>query len=115
MSRRRITELEVRRAALIDDSGTLREQARAHVEALKPVARRMEHAGGVLARLRRLPLKLIVTAARAGLAESVSNDTRRATLIAGAASGVMALVRRWRRGRPPAPGAVQEETAHDPP
>ena len=68
-------------------------------------------------RLRRLPLRFIVTAARAGLAESLSNETRRATLIAGAATGVMALIRRWRRRshRPGsgAPGTDSEGAAHD--
>ncbi len=117
MTRRRIAELQARRTALIDDSGALRQEARAHVEALKPAVHRLERAGSVMARLRRLPLRFIVTAARAGLAESLSNETRRATLIAGAATGVMALIRRWRRRshRPGsgAPGTDSEGAAHD--
>lgn len=97
MSSQRIGELRARRAALIEVSGALRTQARAEAEGLAPAVHGLGRVGGMLARLRRLPLRFIVTAARAGLRESLSNEARRATLIAGAATGIMALVRRWRR------------------
>ena len=70
--------------------------------ALAPAGRVIDGTQGLLARLRRVPLRLIVGLARAGLRESLSNDARRAALLAGASTGVVALIRRWsrRRNRP---------------
>lgn len=113
MSSRRIGELRARRAALIEVSGALRAQARAEIEGLAPAVHGLGRVGGVLARLRRLPVRFIVTAARAGLGDALSNEARRATLLAGAATGIMALVRRWRRRAPPAGGAGNEGAGHD--
>jgi hypothetical protein len=46
-----------------------------------------------------VPLRLIVGLARAGIGEALSTEQRRATLLAGLATGAAALAKRWRRRR----------------
>lgn len=95
----RLAELEQRRTALLKQSVELRDECRARFVALSPAGRALESAQGLLARLKRVPLKLLVTVARSGIRETLTNDARRATLIAGASTAAIALARRYRRWR----------------
>ena len=72
-------------------------EAVAHLHALAGPVRALDRASGLLARLRRVPLRLIVGLARQGLGEALSSKERRATVLAGVATGAAALVNRWRR------------------
>jgi hypothetical protein len=93
----RLAELAARRAELMAASEALRERCATLAQPLAGAAAALDGARGLVARLRRVPLRLIVGLARSGLGQALSTEDRRATVIAHVATGVAALVRRWRR------------------
>ena len=93
----KIDRLSARREQLLVRSAQLRGQCETHLHALAGPVRALDRASGLLARLRRVPLRLIVGLARQGLGEALSSKERRATVLAGVATGAAALVNRWRR------------------
>ena len=96
----RIAQLSNRREALLAQSTLLRGQCETHLRALSGPVRALDGATSLLARLRRVPLRLLVGLAREGLGAALSTKQRRATVLAGVATTAAALVKRWRRRKP---------------
>lgn len=103
-----ITELGARRERLLARSAELRELCATHARTLSGPMRALDRASSLLGRLRRVPLRLLVGLAREGLSGALSTRERRATLLAGVATGAAALVNRWRRRKHDHAGQAEE-------
>ncbi len=86
-----------RRERLLAQSEELRGHCAGHLRALSGPMGALNRAAGLFGRLRRVPLGLLIGVTREGLGVALSTKERRASLLAGVATGAAAIVGRWRR------------------